>query len=352
MKSTFIGVDFSKQTIDVAILKQSKKSQKEFACLKFSNDEESYKELFQWIKEQTHTPQEQWLICGENTGLYSLGLQRFLNLRHIFFWLENPLQIKRAQGMVRGKNDKMDACQIALYAYRFQDKACNVELRNDILDMIRDLLVLRERLIKNKKQLLTASKELVRVKNNQTSAFIDEHTNKLIKCIIDEIKETEKKILELIKEDEQIEENFDRLCSIKGVGFVNAIWMIIATNNFIDFNDPRKFGCYAGCVPFNYESGTSVYRPDRVSAFANRRIKTILTCAAASAIRYNENIKAYYWKKKTEGKPWRLIVNNVRNKLIHLMFAIIRSQRTYQENYVPAFNQKNADSTRLNLAQS
>ena len=100
MKSTFIGVDFSKQTIDVAILKQSKKSQKEFACLKFSNDEESYKELFQWIKEQTHTPQEQWLICGENTGLYSLGLQRFLNLRHIFFWLENPLQIKRAQGMV------------------------------------------------------------------------------------------------------------------------------------------------------------------------------------------------------------------------------------------------------------
>lgn len=199
MKSTFIGVDFSKQTIDVAILKQSKKSQKEFACLKFSNDEESYKELFQWIKEQTHTPQEQWLICGENTGLYSLGLQRFLNLRHIFFWLENPLQIKRAQGMVRGKNDKMDACQIALYAYRFQDKACNIELRNDILDMIRDLLVLRERLIKNKKQLLTASKELVRVKNNPTSAFIDEHTNRLIKCIIDEIKETEKKILELIK---------------------------------------------------------------------------------------------------------------------------------------------------------
>ena len=126
MKSTFIGVDFSKQTIDVAILKQSKKSQKEFACLKFSNDEESYKELFQWIKEQTHTPQEQWLICGENTGLYSLGLQRFLNLRHIFFWLENPLQIKRAQGMVRGKNDKRDACQIALYAYRFQDNCAMI----------------------------------------------------------------------------------------------------------------------------------------------------------------------------------------------------------------------------------
>ena len=45
---------------------------------------------------------------------------------------------------------------------------------------------------------------------------------------------------------------------------------------------------------------------------------------------------------------------NVRNKLIHLIFAVIRTQTPYCENYVPTFGMKEKDFSEWghNLVQS
>lgn len=34
-----------------------------------------------------------------------------------------------------------------------------------------------------------------------------------------------------------------------------AATMIVYTNNFTAFEDPRKFNCFAGLAPFSYSSG-------------------------------------------------------------------------------------------------
>ena len=71
----------------------------------------------------------------------------------------------------------------------------------------------------------------------------------------------------------------------------------------------------------------------RVSKLANMKLKTLLHMAAMSCIRAKGDLKEYYIRKVKEGKNKMLILNNVRNKLIETMFAVIKRQSGYVENY-------------------
>jgi hypothetical protein len=52
-----------------------------------------------------------------------------------------------------------------------------------------------------------------------------------------------------------------------------------------------------------------------------------------SALRWDKEIKAYYEKKLMEGKNKMSVINAIRNKLLLRIFAVLRDQRTYVENY-------------------
>ncbi|MDR1120288.1 MAG: hypothetical protein LBM08_05160, partial [Dysgonamonadaceae bacterium] len=70
------------------------------------------------------------------------------------------------------------------------------------------------------------------------------------------------------------------------------------------------------------------------SHLANKQIKALLTQAAKCAIRYDPSIRNYYQRKTAEGKNRWLVVNNVRNKLIHRIFALVRNKQLYQLEYI------------------
>ena len=50
-----------------------------------------------------------------------------------------------------------------------------------------------------------------------------------------------------------------------------------------------------------------------------------------SAIRYNQSIKAYYHRKVEQGKNKMSVINAVRNKIIHIIFALEKNQTMYSE---------------------
>ena len=62
-------------------------------------------------------------------------------------------------------------------------------------------------------------------------------------------------------------------------------------------------------------------------------MKALLTQAARCAIIYDKNLKEYYQRKKKEGKKERVVINNVRNKLLHIVFAVVMKEQVYDENY-------------------
>ena len=53
-----------------------------------------------------------------------------------------------------------------------------------------------------------------------------------------------------------------------------------------------------------------------------------------SAIQNDPEMKAYFERKVAEGKNKMSVINAVRNKLIHRVFAVIRGEQDYENNYV------------------
>lgn len=124
------------------------------------------------------------------------------------------------------------------------------------------------------------------------------------------------------------------LTSIDGVGKVIALNMIIETEAFTRFDDPRKFCCYAGVAPFSYTSVNSQHSKNKVSQKANKSIKRLLRMAAVSVThRTGGELKAYYIRKVEEGKNKMSVINALRAKIVARMFAIIKRNEFYSPIY-------------------
>jgi transposase len=330
-KKVFIGIDFSKKTFDVSVIMEYQ--QDVIFYSRFENNKAGCSQLLSWLKGHGCNAKE-CLFCAEHTGLYSLLLSEFLINKGLFMWLENPLQIKLCSGVKRDKNDKVDSKAIALYAYRYQDIARCYQIPDTALKSLGLLLSFRERLLHNKHALLVSSHEIRAViDRDKTARYIYEQSSKDIDKINRQIKDVELMMLEVIKSCDSLEENYKLVTSIKGVALVNTVSILVVTQNFTRFNNSRQFACYAGMAPFGSLSGTSIHITPHVSHLANKKIKALLTQAALSAIRHDNNISEYYQRKKNEGKNDWLIVNNVRNKLVHRIFAVVRDKQPYQSEY-------------------
>ncbi len=332
MKKVFIGIDFSKLKFDAAIYIVDNKqivSEKEF-----KNEPSGYADFLEWVNENACCPKSSLLFCGEHTGYYSANLSTFLFESGYDMWLAPGLQIKKSQGIKRTKTDRIDACKIAEYAYRFRDKVLLFHPISKALDEIRDLLSYRERLVGKRKVLSTSAKEVNRVKDSASCDFIYQDSLEHIKNLSKSIRNCEKRIEALMHGDQLLNTNYKLLNSVVGIGPVNSALILVATSNFTQFTNPRKFGCYCGVVPFEYSSGSSIKGKSRVSKLANKHLKSKLTLAAQSSIRNDPELRDYYLHKRSEGKCHWLVLNNVKNKLIHRIFAVVRDGKMYDKEYL------------------
>jgi transposase len=237
------------------------------------------------------------------------------------------------------ETDRVDACKIAEHAFRYQDKVALFQPVSKSLEEIRELLSYRERLVETRKVLTTSAKEMKRVKDNTSCDYIYQDSIEYINKLNASVRDCEKRIEMLIKQDISLKITYKQVTSVVGIGLVNAALILVATANFTLFDNPRKFGCYCGVVPFEHSSGTSVRGKTRVSKMANKRIKTTLTLAARNSVRFDPELKEYYERKISEGKNSWLVLNNVKNKLIHRIFAVVRDGQMYEKQYIHPLKQ-------------
>ena len=108
--------------------------------------------------------------------------------------------------------------------------------------------------------------------------------------------------------------------------------MLVKTNGYKGICNPKKFACYAGVAPFSQSSGTSINKKARVSHLADKTMKRLLHMAAMRAIQLENDLKKYYIRKVNQGKNKMLVLNAIRNKIIHRIFAMIKSEKLYDFN--------------------
>jgi transposase len=155
----------------------------------------------------------------------------------------------------------------------------------------------------------------------------------MVKVLEEKIKVIENEMISLYKNTEELNQTFQTITSIKGVGMVLATAVIVATNNFQSFNTWRQFACYAGIAPFQHQSGTSYRGKTRISTLGNRQLKTLLSQSAATAIQYNAELRLYYQKRVAEGKSKMSTLNVIRNKIVSRIFAVAKRQTPYVDTY-------------------
>lgn len=326
----FIGIDVSKEYFDAVLLLESKNDDP--LHNQFANDYKGIRLFCKWLKNHGAASAET-LICLEHTGVYGKLILKYLTGFGYAIWLEMSLRIIKNSGIQRGKNDKIDAGRIAHYAFKNVMDARLYSLPSQTLDTIRTLLTLREKLLKSKTALLRTSQELKKFDQISYKSSVS-HQKNTMRGIEKDLQNIEKELSKLIKEDDEIAKVYEQSSSVPGIGKITALHIICFTNKFTLYTEPRQLACYAGVVPFEYSSGKSVRAKPKVHYMANKKLKKHLHLCAMTAMVHDPEMKEYYQRKVTEGKNKMLVINNVRNKLIHRVCACVRENRL--------FNVKNA----------
>ena len=323
----FIGVDVSKKTLDLF----SSYHQKH---LKIDNNASGFKLFSKWCLQLQINTADVFIVL-EFTGGYEYRFLQFCQAKKITFCRLPGLAIKRSMGMVRGKSDKVDAQRIAQFAEEKHKTITPSKPLNDSIIRLKELLRFRKRLVRENSGYKATISERQHMFERGKNDTISKSLNKKIKQNQTEILIIEADIRNLINQNESFRVNFELITSIRGIGEVNA-WMTIAyTENFSSFDDPRKYAVYVGVIPFDHRSGTSIKGKSRVSHMANKELKQELTQGAKSAIQWDPEMRDYA-QRKLENKHYMVVLNNVKFKLILRMFAVVKKQTKYVDNYLKA----------------
>lgn len=162
----------------------------------------------------------------------------------------------------------------------------------------------------------------------------------IIKAQRQTLKELKKHIAEIDKEiDRVIRQNpgtsqmSNQLKSIPGVGLLLASSLIAITGSFNDIPNHRTLAAFLGICPYQHKSGKSIYRHPRMRNFGPSYTRKLLMLAACSVATHNMPFRKYYMRKLAEGKPKKLVLNNIANKIIKIACALVKSNNQYIQNY-------------------
>lgn len=320
--SEIIGIDVSKSWIDAKM--HLGKHEK-----RFDNSRAGHKSLTLWVKKLTSISKESVLFAFEHTGLYSYGLSAFLSANEYHFILIPALELHRSMGIFRGKDDKIDATKIALYAFRRKDEITPYQMPAQILFHLRHLLSLRERLVKQRAGYQSSLKESTRfLKKKQDMDYFLIH-ERMIHYLNKQIDKIDMRLSTTIQQNQNMNKNFELITSIRGVGPQTAYYMIVLTHDFLLFSEWRKFASFAGIAPFPYQSGSSLKGRTKVNHMANKKIKSLLHSCALNAMLHNPEMKDYYKRRTEAGKAKMSTLNVIRNKILARIFAVVSRGTPY-----------------------
>jgi transposase len=318
-----VGIDVSKLTIDVHLYKKNKHHQ-------FVNKNNGFNEMLQWIKKEG-LELKQVLFCFEHTGWYCLKLSFFLHELSLKYTCVNPIEIKRSIGLKRAKTDKDDAGYLAHYAWiRREEIEQSIPPTPTIVELQR-MMSLREQLVKHTvslKNLRTGMLQLVADRTSDPSVLI---LDKTIGELELQTRTIEREMEVLIKSEDTLKTNYKLSKTVKGVGKILAIQMLIHTHNYTRFMSWRQFSSYCGLVPYPYQSGTSIKGRNKIHSISDRKMKSLLSMSAISAIRCDKELKMYYEQRVQEGKPKMVVINIIRNKIVSRIFSTVKRGTPYVE---------------------
>lgn len=327
----YIGVDIS--SLDFCASVFTKPDARVETMCNIENNVGGFQKLESWLN-QHNISIGNCIICLEATGVYGEALSYYLTAKGYRVAVEAPLKVKRSFPDKGHKTDKIDSREIAEYAYRFADELRTWRPKHEIVEQIQVLLMTREQLV-TQRTTCKNTHHILKRKVVQTPLANKIYEQNIVR-FDKQIKNIEKELKNLIDKHPDFKNKVQKLKSIPGVSLLLSSNFLVATNGFENdlAKNYRKAAAFISICPYQHNSGTSVRKKDKIPNYGPARLRKLLHLAARSVVTHNPKFNKYYLIKKAQGKPNRLILNNVGNKLLKIMCTIIQSQRTYVDNYV------------------
>lgn len=312
------GIDVSKDWLDICLINEGQRSYWQISNRKAA--------IATWLQELKAS--NSYCIL-EYTGSYSSQLLHLLSSQQIAVSVVNPHQSShfiKSLGIV-SKNDKNAAQALALMGTS--------------LDL--PLYVMEPSSRQKRKQILSSLSALKKqgqmLKNQLHSLSFQAIVNPTVKQAFEATLHTVEQQIQLLEQeldglsDEEHEKLMEKLTSVVGIGPKTARALLSATGGLDHFEHDRQLAKFIGIVPLSHDSGSSVRFRGPITKKGNAELRACLYMAARSARRFNLACKELYERLRSRGKCHRQAMVAVMHKLVRQIFAVIKNDRTFDNQY-------------------
>lgn len=307
-----VGIDIAKASFESALTSDNRT----YVQASFDNSVAGFKALSKWLKQQGV---EQVHACLEASGRYGDALALYLHEQGHQVSIVNPAQIHaygRSQ-LRRNKTDRLDAQLIADFCFTQQPLAWTppTRIQRQSQELGRHIGTLKADRQRKRNQL----------EAGPTSPALCDSINRTLDFLEGEIERLEAELHELLAQDPDKAEELELLQSIPGIGRLTAS-LFLAEVDIRRFAQASHLAAYAGLVPTQHTSGSSIRKKSRLSKVGNRHLRTLFFMPALSAHRFNPILASLRQRLTERGKPKMAVVGALMRKLLHLAYGVLKTR--------------------------
>ena len=316
-----LGLDIAKLKFNACLVREGGK----FRHKVLANNPDGFSQLSEWLGKQgagrVHA-------CLEATGAYGDSLAAHLHEQGHTVSVVNPAAIKAyAQSRLsRTKTDRVDAALIAGFCSERRPPAWQPPAPE-----LRELQALVRRL---DSLVGMRTMEENRLSSGVTVEVIRESVEGHIAYLAEQIKRTEALIRDHIDRHPGLKQQRELLDSIPGIGETTAAALLAEVPDIKQYRSARQVAAFAGLVPRERQSGSSVRGRVRLSKIGNARLRKALYFPAVTALRCSPFFQAWAEGLRARGKSKMAVIGAAMRKLVHLAYGVLKTGRPFDPEWV------------------
>lgn len=316
-----LGIDIAKLKFNVCLINPSGKLKHKV----FANTAVGFVQLVEWLAKQKTSRVH---ACMEATGAYGEALALHLHAAGHLVSVINPAAIKAFAGsrLSRTKTDKVDAELIARFCGAQQPPAWTPpapEVR-ELQALVRRSEALTEMRVAEANRLeATIVVEAVRSSVEGHIAYLDR-----------QIEQTKAAIRQHVNAHPGLRRQSELLGSIPGIAETTAAALLAEITDIAQYRSARQVAAYAGLVPRERQSGSSVRGRTRLSKIGNARLRKALYFPAITALRCSPLFQAWAKGLRERGKCKMSVIGAAMRKLIHLAYGVLKSGQPFDPEWI------------------
>lgn len=341
-----VGIDVSKDTLDVTFKEQTIKGVKIKGSTKFDNNANGHEKFLEWCNKREIPGNTVYIL--EATGVYHEEVLFFLYDNGKKVCVELPQRIKyyaKSKG-VKTKNDKIDSGIIADYGIERNLRFWQEPGKS--FRTIRTLAREHTTLTQSKTQ---AQNRLHAVKHSRDkNEKVMKRYYEQIDFFNGQLADIEDEIAKTINDDATLKTRFSNVTSIKGIGVMTAAKILSETDGFQLFDSIKQLVSYSGLDVIEKQSGNYSGKT-KISKKGNSRLRTALYMPAMTAILHNKNLKEFNKRIMETHKFKKQGIVAVMRKLLILVYTLWKKNEPYNSNFAWGNQTSGNDEAKLSFSK-